>query len=148
MQKTNLSNPSERKKVIVAAVLGMVAIVVLWWAFFGFGSGSTAQPTQRNAAVTPPGPGLRTATNNTTKPQTPADVTSDVLAQLEPVSFQQSPISAPEPKRNIFAYYEAPPPTTQSAQTPTPTPEPTPPVMLATVAPSNVYARTADFTLE
>src|SRR5205814_1004940 len=27
-------------------------------------------------------------------------------------------------------------------------PEPTPPVMLATVAPSNVYARTADFTLE
>jgi hypothetical protein len=32
--------------------------------------------------------------------------------------------------------------------TPTPTPEPPPPVLLASVSPSNVYARTADFKLE
>jgi hypothetical protein len=32
--------------------------------------------------------------------------------------------------------------------TPTPTPTPTPPVLLATISPANVFAKTADFTLE
>ena len=145
MQKTDLNNPSERKKLILAAVLGMIAIVVLWWAFVGFGSSSPSQATQRNAAVLPPAPGSR-ASATVTKPQTPAEVSGDLLAQLEPVSYQQSAINVPEPRRNIFAYYEkvAPP----AASTPSPTPTPTPPLMVATVSPSNVYARTGDFTLE
>ncbi|HEY5404200.1 MAG TPA: TIG domain-containing protein, partial [Pyrinomonadaceae bacterium] len=54
----------------------------------------------------------------------------------------------PEPRRNIFAYYEpvqvkveVPPPT------PTPPPPP-PPVLLAAISPSNVYAKTTEFTME
>lgn len=146
MQKTDLSNPAERKKVILAVVLGMVAIIVLWWAFFGFGSSNTVSPGQKTASVPPPTSSKPGTTPN--KPQPADNATSELLAQLEPVSFSQFPVNAPEAKRNLFAYYEAPPPPTQVAQTPTPTPAPTPPVMLASVAPSNVYARTADFTLE
>ena len=146
MQKTNLSSPNEQKKLIIAAVLGVVAIVVLWWTFIGFGSSSTAPPPQKAAASLPPAPGLRTASNNT-KPQNSEEGTGELLAQLEPISYLQTATNAAEPKRNIFAYYEPPKPT-QTAQTPTPTPEPTPPIMLTTVAPSNVYARTADFNLD
>jgi len=56
------------------------------------------------------------------------------------------PPSVGEARRNIFIYYEKPPPT------PTPerpaTPAPTPPMLLAAVSPSNVYARTEAFTLD
>jgi hypothetical protein len=51
-------------------------------------------------------------------------------------------------KRNIFSYYEPPPKPVQQVDAPTPTPTPTPPVLLAAVSPANVYAKTADFTLE
>jgi hypothetical protein len=60
----------------------------------------------------------------------------------------QSSYNAPEPKRNIFSYYEPPPPTVKPVVTPTPTPTPPAPVLLASISPSNVYARTADFKLE
>jgi IPT/TIG domain len=146
MQRANLNTPSERKKVIVAAVLGVVAILFLWWAFIGFGS-SNNQPTQRATNTPSSAQGVRTV-SGTQRVQPPAaEVKDDLLTQLEPVSYQQSPFSGPEPKRNIFAYYEPPKPA-QSANTPTPTPTPTPPVMVAAVSPANVYARTSDFTLE
>lgn len=70
------------------------------------------------------------------------------LASFAPVDYVQSSYNAPEPKRNIFAYYEPPPPAVKPVTTPTPTPTPPPPVLLASVSPSNVYARTADFKLE
>jgi hypothetical protein len=54
--------------------------------------------------------------------------------------------NVPEAKRNIFAYVEKVKPA--GSVTPTPTPTPTPPVLLATISPQNVYARTAEFSLE
>lgn len=71
-----------------------------------------------------------------------------MLNQLQPVSLPTSTQLAAEPKRNIFSYYEPPPPPVKGAVTPTPTPTPTPPVLLASVSPATVYARTDDFTLE
>jgi len=41
-----------------------------------------------------------------------------------------------------------PPAPSPTAQQPTPTPTPPPPLLLASVSPSNVYARSADFKLE
>jgi hypothetical protein len=73
--------------------------------------------------------------------------TSD-LQQLRPILVNSTPISAPEPKRNIFVYYEPPPPTAKVSEIPTPTPTPVPPVLLAGLSPATVYARTGDFTLE
>jgi hypothetical protein len=53
-----------------------------------------------------------------------------------------------EPNRNIFAYYEPPPPTPVPVRIPTPSPTPTPPLTLNSLMPAQVYARTADFTLQ
>src|SRR6185436_15587420 len=47
-----------------------------------------------------------------------------------------------------FSYYEPPKQPIVEKPTPPPTPSPSPPVLLASVSPSNVYARTEDFKLE
>jgi hypothetical protein len=149
MQAVDLSRPGERKKVIWAGVLGLVAIVFLWWAFFGFG-GSKPTNTPTRATSTPSGPGSRT-TATTAPQQTQAAPSSQALdlAQISPIVYQQSSYSAPDVKRNIFAYYVPPPkPTPAVAQEAAPSPTPPPPILLASVSPSNVYARSADFKLE
>lgn len=137
MQAVDLNNPGEKKKLIWAGLLGLVAIVFLWWAFIGFGSSS--KPTSQTPAVT----AKATQTAKTPSVQTPDD-----LGVLRPIVFPRPNSNVPEAKRNIFAYYEPPKPKEQPIETPTPTPTPTPPVLLASVSPSNVYARTGDFTLE
>jgi hypothetical protein len=65
-------------------------------------------------------------------------------------SFPQPPVA--EAGRNIFAFYVPPPPKASPAPVaPTPIPTPPPPqpnLILASVSPVNVYARTGDFTLD
>ena len=53
-----------------------------------------------------------------------------------------------EPNRNIFSYYEPPPPPVKVVVVPTPSPTPVPPLTLSSLAPANVFARTADFSLQ
>ena len=138
MQAVDLNNPGEKKKLIWAGLLGLVAIVFLWWALFGFGSSS--KPTSQPGAVTP-------RATQTAKTQ-PAETPDDLSAFTTPIVLRHPSSNVPEAKRNIFAYYEPPKPAVEAVVTPTPTPTPTPPVLLASVSPSNVYARTGDFTLE
>jgi len=141
MQVVDLSNPGEKKKLAIAAALGLGAILVLWWALFGFGS-STRPPTRATATASP-----TPRNTQATSRQQPAQEVQD-LADLAPVEYVPSSYSAPEARRNIFAYYEPPKLPAVEKPTPTPTPEPPPPILLASVSPSNVYARTADFKLE
>ena len=143
MQLVDLSKPGEKKKLISAGVLGLVAIIVLWWVFIGFDSGPST-PARPAASSSP----QRTAQQNT--PQRPVSVSPEVknaqaFSELifEPISY-----NAPEAKRNIFAYYEPPKPVVVTPTPPPPPPTPPPPVLLASVSPANVYARTADFKLE
>ena len=141
MELADLSKPGERKKLIWAGALGFVAILFLWWTFVGFGS-KTSTPT-------------RTATSQpTTRPQAtrtpePANVPQVIsINDLQAIRISTDVPVAQEPRRNIFAYYEKPVVAPKASVTPTPTPTPTPPVLLAAISPSNVYAKTADFTLE
>ena len=146
MQIADLSKPGEKKKLIVAAILGLVAIMFLWWTFFGFGSST---PTNGVRTTTVPQPSPRRLPGNTA-PATPADPSEQLTSLIETITEVSPPTvntNVPEPRRNIFAFYE-PTNVVKVAETPTPTPTPTPPVLLASVSPSNVYARTADFTLE
>ena len=143
MQAVDLSKPGEKKKIIVAAGLGLVAIMFLWWALFGFGSG-TPTAARPSASPTP-----QRAAQNTGRPSNPG-VSQEVkpFEAFTEVRYQPSSYNAPEARRNIFAYYEPPPPAVKTESTPTPTPTPPPPILLASVSPANVYARTADFKLE
>jgi hypothetical protein len=146
MALVDLSKPGEKKKLIFAGVLGLGAILVLYWVLIGFDSRPT--PTNRTTASATP----RTTTTTTQRPAAATPQVSQQVvdaAKFAPIDYVPSSYSAPEAKRNIFAYYEPPArPQPTVAQTPTPTPTPTPPVLLASVTPSNVYARTADFKLE
>ncbi|HEU5132074.1 MAG TPA: hypothetical protein VFT26_08235 [Pyrinomonadaceae bacterium] len=144
MALVDLSKPGEKKKLIFAGVLGLGAIIVLYWVLIGFDSRPPAQ-TRTTPAATPQRP-----TSTAQRPAAPVPVSQQVLeaSRLAPIEFLPSSYNAPEAKRNIFAYYEPPAKPVNVPSTPTPTPTPPPPVLLASVSPSNVYARTADFKLE
>ena len=146
MQATDIRNPTERNKLILAAALGLIALLFLWWTFFGFGSSSTNGPA-RPAGQSTPSVANRGVPS---KLSPPSAVEPNAPAQDDPprpVVYRQ-PVSAPEAGRNIFVYYEPPLRSEKAPVTPTPTPTPTPPVLLANISPANVFAKTADFTLE
>jgi len=143
MPATDIRNPNERNKLILAAALGLVALLFLWWTFFGFGGSSNKGVARPGGQPTP------VATNRgvPNKLGTSSAVDAPSPDNLLPVVYHR-PVSAPEAGRNIFAYYEPPKPVVKIPETPTPTPTPTPPVLLANISPANVFAKTADFTLE
>src|SRR5690349_15202468 len=144
MALVDLSKPGEKKKLIFAAALGLGAILVLYWVLIGFDSRppvtrtATASPTPQRTTTAQPRPGA----------VVPASPQVLDAARLAPIEYLPSSYNAPEAKRNIFAYYEKPVAPVAAPTTPTPTPAPPPPILLASVSPSNVYARTADFKLE
>lgn len=141
MQLSDIKNPEERKKLIWAIGLGIVALIFLWWTFFGFGSSS--RPTNRVANSNQPAARSQSAA---AQPQRADEVRLTPVEQLVPVNYPPPLPAVAEPGRNIFAFYEKP--AAPAPSTPTPTPTPTPPVLLAAVSPSSVYARTDDFNLE
>jgi hypothetical protein len=136
MQLFDPNNPNEKKKMIAAAVLGVAAIAVLGYVFFG---GSSAKP----------------ATNNTNARATP---TPNRIVQVpepspddsvfQPVVYNPISPALSDADRNIFAYYEPPPKPIPTPYMYVPTPTPVPPLTVNGLMPSNVYARTADFSLQ
>jgi hypothetical protein len=147
MQFSDISNPQERKKLIWALVLGLVAIVFLWWSIFGFGSRTKPVVRKTNSNTVPPGLGP-SRVGATTTAQTANEIKSAPLEQLRPIVYSDYAPSVPEASRNIFVYYEKPVAPPKSETTPSATPTPTPPLLLAGMQPANVFARTDDFTLE
>jgi hypothetical protein len=142
MELADLTKPGEKKKLIFAIALGFVAILFLWWTFVGFGS---ARPSAAKQITTSQGSGSGPRVTQ------PLDVSSSPQVSVNDLQVIQVSTSVPvvqEPRRNIFAYYEKPVKVEEATPSPTPTPTPTPPVLLAAISPSNVYAKTAEFTLE
>lgn len=144
MKLADPNNPNEKKKMIAAAVLALVAIVVLGYVFFG-GSPSKPSTNQNNIARTSPTPGR----GNRSEPPPDGPAVDESTAIYQPVEYNQVVPAVGDANRNIFAFYEAPSPTPKLVYVPTPTPTPTPPVMVSSLAPTTVYAGTpADFTLQ
>ena len=141
MAMAAVKESADQKKMIIAIALGVLAIIALWWTFFGFGSSKPQPPrsSTRPVAGNAPAP-VRTPD------QPPAQQQPD-SGYLIPINLPQGSPNVPEPRRNIFAFYEPPPPVEHPSVT-VPTPPPPPPVLLAALSPANVYAGTDDFTLE
>jgi hypothetical protein len=147
--------PLERNKIIAALVLGVLSVLALGNMIFQPFSGSrkvtvTVSPTA-TASATPARTGGDTVV--TALPQ--QSEIEDIYTRI-PVSVQYPP-GAPDPGRNIFAFYEPPVPTPFSPtpfQTPkptpivTPTPAPTPNVIFSYLNRQSVYAGEKGFRLE
>src|SRR5262252_722067 len=135
------NNPNEKEKMIAAAVLALVAILVLGYVFFG---GSSSPPPTNQIARTSPTPARTPKDPGVQAP--PPDDSSDYT----PVVFKRTNPPVDDASRNIFAFYVPPSPTPKPvAPPPTPTPTPTPPLTIRSISPMTVYAGTpADFTLE
>src|SRR5436190_148685 len=136
-------NSTERNKIIAAMLLGVVALVALYLAFGrGIFAGSTtvavsASPTPRTAST----PG-----SNSVPDKIPSPDQQNFARTTTPIVYI-SRSDAPDPGRNIFAFYVPPPlcpscptPTPKSTPIVTPTPSPTPPMRLEYVTPQNIYA--------
>ncbi len=145
---------TERNKIIAASVLGVMALVALWMAFGGnlFGSKKTITVT----ASPTPKPSVSQNGRRDELQMPSVDELSQIYATI-PVQYEPASYSAPDAGRNIFAFYEPPPPTPYSP-TPTPifipkTPEPppqtpTPPQVISFLQPQSVYAGSKGFRLE
>lgn len=146
-------SPTERNKIIAALVLGVLALGSL---FFAFGGSVFSKSPKVTVSVSP------TPSPSASVPLTPVD--KNVPTQSEqnfvwettPVSYN-GVVSGPEPGRNIFAFYEPPPPCGPASNPcppapiktpPTPTPAPTPWIYIASVNPQSVYAGAKGFRLE
>jgi hypothetical protein len=141
---------TERNKMIAAAVLGVVALVALYMAFGRnlFGSTTTAQTTGS------PTPSPTVSSVNVSKTTMPTTTEQDFVYQTTPVVYNPGDQGAPDAGRNIFAFYEPPPPCPECetpkpiVTPPPPTPTPTPPMMITMANPQSVYAGSKAFRLE
>src|SRR4051812_11720923 len=99
-------SPTERNKIIAALVLGALALGSL---FFAFGGSIFSKSTTLTVSVSP------TPTPSATVPIEPVDKKVPTQSEQNFV-YETTPVvyngvaSGPEPGRNIFAFYEPPPP--------------------------------------
>jgi hypothetical protein len=136
-------------------VLGGLALLSLLYAFGGsFFGGSTANTTA-SASPTPKKSPSTTTNRDPDNFKIPTQSEQDFANQSIPVSYSPTRHAAPDPGRNIFAFYEplkpcvgieCPTPTPKP-ETPPPTPIP-PPIFIAYVTPQSVYAGSKSFRLD
>ncbi|HEX7957944.1 MAG TPA: hypothetical protein VF508_13425 [Pyrinomonadaceae bacterium] len=132
--------PAERNKMIAAVVMPLLALIFVVKMFSG--------PSRPNSTAPTPAPKARGARPNAPPDATsPSDLAQASDADISPVVYEPTAYGGAEAGRNIFAFYVRPTPT-PGPPAPPPTPTPTPPVVLASLAPQSVFARTAGFTLQ
>ena len=148
MPALDLNKPGEKKKLLMAAALGLVAILFLWWTFIGFGSSSGSRATVKPPTANPSPQQRAARQDNNQRGNGTADAAVLELSTIREVEFVPSSYNAPEAKRNIFAYYVPPVKPAPAPKVEEPSPQPPPPVLLASVSPANAYARSGDFKLE
>jgi hypothetical protein len=148
-------SPSERNKIIVALVLGVLSVLAIGNMIFSPFSGSKKTI---NVKISPsPSPsGSPNRTGDTVVSALPRQNEIDDIYTRIPVSVQYPP-GASDAGRNIFAFYEPPIPTpwsptpyvTPKTPTPqTPTPAPTPNVIFSFMSRQSAYAGEKGFKLD
>ena len=146
--------PTERNKMIAAIVLGVMSLIALWMAF-----GGSIFSSKKNVTVSAsPSPKPSAAPNqNREVVAMPSEDELTLAYSTTEINYVPGNFYAPDAGRNIFAFYEPPPPTpyvpptpTPYKEPPTPTPviTPTPPQLISFLQPQSVYAGSKGFRLE
>jgi hypothetical protein len=144
--------PAERNKMIAAIALPLIAFTfVVRMLLFGGPEGprsaatntNARRPSQRNTQPANSNAHGVNATANGTVPE-------DNTASYTPIDCCAPPSGGSDVGRNIFAFYEKPVTTRGPVEVVVPpaTPTPTPPILLASLAPQSVFAKTGNFTLQ
>jgi len=148
-------SPSERNKIIVALVLGVLSVLAIGNMIFAPFSGSKKSITV-NVSPTAAASASPNRTGDTVVTALPKQSEIDDIYTRIPVVVQYPP-GASDPGRNIFAFYEPPIPTpfsptpyvpTPVKTPPTPTPAPTPNVLLSFINRQSAYAGEKGFKLD
>lgn len=154
MAVAEVKTDSDRTKTIIAIALGGLALLSLLYAFGGsFLGGSTANTTAAASPTPKPSP---TSARNADNFRMPTQSEEDLAYQSTPIVYSAAPHGAPDPGRNIFAFYEPGPPCKPGIDCPIPTPKPEtpmptpipPPIFIAYVTPQSVYAGSKSFRLD
>ena len=144
---------TERNKIIAAMVLGVLALGAL---FFAFGGSIFSSAPKVTVSVSPTPKASATVPVNTRDLEMPSESDQVFGWTTTPVVYNGVPSGA-EPGRNIFAFYEPPPPCGSASNPcpptpiktpPTPSPVPSPDIYIAGVNPQNVYAGSRGFRIE
>ena len=142
---------TERNKIIAAILLGLLALFALYFAF-GRSLFSSSSSVAANGSPTP----KISVTVNTNPDKFRIPTADEQNFNFVTTEILYSPVnaSAPDPGRNIFAFYEPPLPTPYSP-TPIPEivvtpqkPEPTPVYLVGYLNPQSLYAGSPGFRLE
>ncbi len=146
-------SPTERNKIIAALVLGGLALASL---IFAFGGSIFSSGTKLTVTVSPtPGPKASASVPVSTRDFSIPSQEEQRFESVTPIVYNgTSP--GPDPGRNIFAFYEPPPPCRPGVDCPIPpvkppeppTPTPTPRIWITAVNPASVYAGSRGFRLE
>ncbi len=148
--------PAERNKLIAAIALGVMATIALTYTFGGMFFSSKKKTTVKVSVSPTPTPTIST-TGDTQNASLPNQEAMNFGYQTTPVIYNPGNFYAPDPGRNIFAFYEPAKPTPYIAppsipKTPTPIPPPSPtpppPILVGYVSPQSVYAGSKTFRLE
>jgi hypothetical protein len=147
---------TDKNKKIAAAVLGVIALITLYYAFGRSMIGGSSAKTTVTVSTTPR-PTPLPASGDRIAVQVPTADEQSFVYETTPVSYIPGQAYAPDPGRNIFAFYEPPPPTPyvpppDRPDPPVvivpPSPTPTPAFVLAFVNPQSVFVGSQGFRLE
>lgn len=142
---------TERNKTIAAIVLGALCLIVL---FMAFGRGFFSSGTSTRTSITTPTPTPAATARNSSRPEMPSSQDQFLDMTTQPIVYSPSFFGAPDPGRNIFAFYEPPKPTpyvpTPVPPTPfvPPSPTPPPPIQIAVINPQSVFAGSNGFRMD
>jgi hypothetical protein len=148
-------SPAERNKIIAASVLGVLSLGSLWIAFGG--SIFSNKPNVTVTAASPTPKSSPSPNSNRNDAQMPSQDELELAYVNSEVNYVPARFNAPDAGRNIFAFYEPPPPTPYvtpivvvkpPTPIPPPPPTPTPEFLASSVTPQSVYAGSKGFRLE
>jgi hypothetical protein len=141
-------SPAERNKIIAALVLGALALLAVGYNVVGLFP--SKKPAVARSGQQPSAP-AETGEDRSEQLEMPTRTAADFVYESTEITYTPASYAAAAPNRNIFAFYEPPPPTPYVAPTPIfvpPSPTPPPPMQIASLMPQSVYAGSKPFRLE